>query len=290
MTAAPPRASPFRRRRRAFVDSAMTWLCGACIAIALLPLASLLFMVVARGAGAMSWTFLTHLPKPVGETGGGVGNGLVGSALILGVAAVIALPAGVGAGLYLAARGDGATGRAVRFLAEVLSGAPSVVVGIAVYALLVRPMHRFSAVAGGLALAILMLPMLARATEEAVRMVPRDLFEASLALGVAEWRSSLWVVARTALGGITTAGCLALARAAGETAPLLFTALGNAFWNVRPDQPTASLPVQIFDYAVSPYPDWQRQAWGAALVLLLLVAVLNAVARIATRARLPGGA
>ncbi len=262
---------------------AMTVACAACIAVALVPLASLLWMVVSRGAHALTWTFLTHLPKPVGETGGGVANGIVGSAMILGLAALVGLPIGVGAGLFLAANGEATAGRALRFLAEVLSGAPSVVVGLAVYTILVRPMHGFSMLAGAMALAILMIPTLARSTEEVVRLVPRDLFEASLALGVSEWRSSIKVVARTALGGITTACCLALARAAGETAPLLFTALGNEVWNLRPSQPTASLPVQIFNYAKSPYPDWQQQAWGAALVLLILVGVLNAVARFATR-------
>jgi phosphate transport system permease protein len=270
-------------------DMVMTVACAACIALALLPLASLLWMVIARGFHALSWTFLTQAPKPVGETGGGVGNGIAGSAMILGLAALLGLPVGVGAGLFLAANGDTTAGRALRFLAEVLSGAPSVVVGLAVYAILVRPVHHFSALAGAVALAILMIPTLARSTEEVVRLVPRDLFEASLALGVSEWRSSLKVVARTALGGIATACCLALARAAGETAPLLFTALGNQFWNLRPDQPTASLPVQIFNYAVSPYPDWQQQAWGAALVLLILVGVLNGVARFATRRRFAAG-
>ncbi len=278
-----------RWARRAATDAAMTWLCGLAVAVTLVPLVSLLWMVVARGASALSWSFLTSLPKPVGEVGGGVGNGIIGSALLLGLAATIGLPVGIGAGLFLAARGDGTAGRTVRFLAEILAGVPSVVAGLAVYALLVRPMHRFSALAGSLALAILMVPMLARGTEETVRMVPRDLFEASLGLGVAEWKSGLLIVARTAAGGITTAVCLALARAAGETAPLLFTALGNQFWNLRPDQPTASLPVLIFNYAVSPYPDWQKQAWGAALLLLVLVGVLNAAARLATRGRFAGG-
>jgi phosphate transport system permease protein len=277
------------KRRRAW-NTAMTAACVVCIGLAILPLASLSWMVVSRGAHALSWTFLTHLPRPVGETGGGVGNGIVGSAIILALAALVGLPIGVGAGLYLAANGETSGGRAVRFIAEVLSGAPSVVVGLAVYAVLVRPMHGFSALAGSVALAILMIPTLARSTEEVVRLVPRDLFEASLALGVSEWRSSLKVVARTALGGITTACCLALARAAGETAPLLFTALGNEVWNLRPTQPMASLPVQIFNYAKSPYADWQQQAWGAALVLLILVGVLNAVARLSTRKRFAGAA
>lgn len=270
---------------RSLVDRAMTIGCGGCVALALVPLASLLWMVVSRGAPALSWTFLSGLPKPVGEPGGGVGNGLLGSALMLLMASVVALPVGIGAGLRLA-RDDGrGFAGTIRFVAEILSGVPSVVVGLAVYALVVRPMHRFSALAGALSLAILMVPTLARATEEVVRLVPPSLGEGALALGIAEWRASLWIVAPTAAGGIATAVCLAVARAAGETAPLLFTALGNPYWGVRPDQPMASLPIQIFTYAVSPYPDWQREAWGASLVLLLFVALLNVLSRLLARRR-----
>ena len=199
------------------------------------------------------------------------------------MSAAIGLPAGIGAGIYLASKGEGMFGRTVRFLAEVLSAVPSIVVGLAVYGLVVAPFHHFSALAGGLALAILMVPTLARNTEEVIKLVPHSLYEASLALGVPEWRSSLLVVTRTALGGIATAACLAMARAAGETAPLLFTALSNQFWNLQPTQPTASLPVQIFNYATSPYPDWQAQAWGAALVLLMFVGALNILARIISK-------
>jgi phosphate transport system permease protein len=266
-------------RVRHLTDKTMTVVCGLCVVLALIPLGSCLWLVVSRGLPALSWTFLTSLPKPVGESGGGVGNGLLGTAIMLGMASLIGLPIGVGAGLYLAANPTGRLAQATRFVAEILGGVPSVVVGLAVYALVVRPMHSFSALAGSVALAVLMIPTLARVTEEVVKLVPRTLFEASLALGVPEWRSSLKVVARTALGGIVTGICLALARATGETAPLLFTALGNQFWATRPDQPMASLPVQIFTYAVSPYPDWQQQAWGAALVLLLFVGLLNGIAR-----------
>jgi phosphate transport system permease protein len=258
----------------------MTLLCGACVLFAFVPLTSLLYLVISRGLPSLNWTFLTGLPKPVGETGGGVGNGLVGSALLTLMAAAVGLPTGVGAGIYLAKNGEGLFAKIVRFLAEVLSAVPSVVVGLAVYGLVVAPFHHFSALAGGLALAILMIPTLARSTEEVVKLVPHSLYEGSLALGVPEWRSSLFVVTRTALGGIATAACLAMARAAGETAPLLFTALSNQFWNLRPDQPTASLPVQIFNYAISPYKDWQAQAWGAALVLLMFVGALNIIARL----------
>lgn len=282
VAAAEQRFLPTARLRRA-VDRTMTALCAACLLVALVPLGSLLWMVLSRGLPALSWTFLTSLPKPVGEVGGGIGNGLAGSALLTVMAAAVGLPMGIGAGLYLASYGDGLFGRTVRFLAEILSAVPSVVVGLAVYGLVVAPLHHFSAMAGGLALAILMIPTLARSTEEVVKLVPHSLFEGALALGVPKWRASLLVMTRTALGGIATAACLALARAAGETAPLLFTALSNQFWNLRPDQPTASLPVQIFNYAISPYKDWQAQAWGAALVLLIFVGGLNVLARFLSR-------
>ena len=270
------------------VDVWMTVLTGAAVLVALVPLASLLWLVVSRGAAGLSLSFFTNLPTPVGEPGGGIGNALVGTAYLVGLACLIGLPIGIGAGVFLAERGDGTVGRAIRFTAEVLSGVPSIVIGIVAYGLIVVPMRRFSAIAGAVALAILMVPTLARATEELVRLVPGSLREGSLALGVPEWKTSLRVVLRTALGGIVTAILLSIARAAGETAPLLFTALNNQYWNVRPDQPTASLTVQIFNYAISPYEDWHQKAWTAALVLLLLVGLLNLAARFLTRSRLAG--
>jgi phosphate transport system permease protein len=214
-----------------------------------------------------------------------VGNGILGTLYIVGIACLFGIPLGVGAGVYLAEKGGGRVGDVVRFTAEVLSGVPSIVVGIVAYGLIVLSMRRFSALAGGVALAVLMVPTLARSTEDLVRLVPGTLREASLALGVPQWRTSLKVVLRTAFGGILTAILLAVARAAGETAPLLFTALNNQYWNWRADQPTASLTVQIFNYAVSPYPDWHEKAWGAALVLLLLVGGLSLVARLLARGR-----
>ncbi len=275
------------RVRRA-VNAAMTALAGAAVAVALVPLASVLWLVVRSGAAGLSFAFFTHLPKPVGEPGGGIGNALVGTLYLVGLACVLALPLGIGAGVFLAERGDGRLGRAIRFTTEVLAGVPSIVVGIVAYGLVVVPMKRFSAVAGGLALALLMVPTLARTTEELVRLVPGSLREASLALGVPEWKTSLRIVLRTALGGIVTAVLLSVARAAGETAPLLFTALNNQYWNLSPVQPTASLTVQIFNYAISPYEDWHQKAWTAALVLLLLVGGLNLGARLLTRGRLAG--
>jgi len=273
--------SPALRRA---LNHLFTAACGAAVLLALVPLASLLWLVVSRGAPGLDVAFFTSLPSPVGEPGGGVGNAIVGTVLIVGQACLLGLPLGIGAGVFLAEHGDGRFGRAVRFTAEVFSGVPSIVVGIVAYGLVVVPMHRFSAAAGSLALALLMVPPLARSTEELVRLVPGALREASLALGVTRWKTSLRVVLRTALGGILTAALLAVARAAGETAPLLFTSLNNQYWNVRPDQPTASLTVQIFNYAIAPYEDWHQKAWAAALVLLLLVGGLNLVARLLLRA------
>jgi phosphate transport system permease protein len=271
-----------RARRRA-VNAMMTGLAGSAVLVALVPLASLLWLVVSKGAGGLSWSFFTNRPTPVGEPGGGVGNAIAGTLYLVGLACVIGLPLGVGAGVFLAERGDGRFGRLVRFTAEVLAGVPSIVIGIVAYGLLVVPMRRFSAIAGAFALAVLMLPTLARATEELVRLVPGALREASLALGVPEWKTSVWIVLRTALGGILTAVLLSVARAAGETAPLLFTSLNNQYWNFAPDQPTASLTVQIFNYAISPYEDWHEKAWGAALTLLVLVGGLNLLGRLILR-------
>jgi phosphate transport system permease protein len=272
-------------RRRA-LNRGMTVLAGAAVLVALVPLGSLLWLVVSRGASGLSWAFFTHLPTPVGEPGGGIGNALVGTLYLVGLACVFGLPVGIGAGVFLAERGDGRLGHAIRFTTDVLSGVPSIVIGIVAYGLIVVPMRRFSALAGAFALALLMIPTLARATEELVRLVPGTLREASLALGVPQWKTSLRVVLRTALGGIVTAVLLSVARAAGETAPLLFTALNNQYWNLRADQPTSSLTVQIFNYAISPYEDWHQKAWTAALVLLLLVGSLNLLARALTRSRL----
>jgi phosphate transport system permease protein len=270
-------------RLRHAVNGLVTVSCGAMVVLALAPLGSLLWLVVSKGAPGLTGAFFTALPTPVGEPGGGVANAIVGTGVMVGLACVLGLPVGIGAGVFLAERGDGPFGRAVRFTAEVLSGVPSIVVGIVAYGLVVVPMRRFSALAGALALALLMVPVLARSTEELVRLVPATLREASLALGIARWRTSVSIVLRTAAGGILTAVLLAIARAAGETAPLLFTALNNQYWNVRPDQPTASLTVQIFNYAISPYADWHQKAWSAALVLLLLVGMLNLAARLALR-------
>jgi phosphate transport system permease protein len=272
-------------RARQLVNYTMTSVCALAVVIALVPLASVLWLVVSKGAHSLSLAFFTKLPMPVGEVGGGVGNSILGTLYMVSLASTIGLPLGVGAGIFLAERGDGPLGHAVRFTAEVLAGVPSIVIGVVAYGLIVVPMHHFSALAGAVALAILMIPTLARATEEMIRLVPPSLREASLALGVPAWRTSLSVVLRTALGGLVNAALLAIARAAGETAPLLFTALNNQYWNVHPLQPTASLTVQIFNYAISPYEDWHAKAWSAALVLLLLVGMLTLIARAVAGAR-----
>jgi phosphate transport system permease protein len=288
MTHPAPFAIPRRvgsYRARAVVNAIMTGLCGAAVVVALLPLFSVLWLVVSKGIHSLSLAFFTSLPKPVGEVGGGVGNAIVGTLYMVGLASLIGLPLGIGAGIFLAERGDGKLGTAVRFTAEVLAGVPSIVIGVVAYGLIVVPMRHFSALAGAAALAILMIPTLARGTEEMIRLVPRSLREASLALGVPAWRTSLSVVLRTALGGLINAALLAIARAAGETAPLLFTALNNQYWNLHPMQPTASLTVQIFNYAISPYDDWHAQAWGAALCLLILIGLLSLTARLVTARR-----
>jgi phosphate transport system permease protein len=274
---------------RRFVNVAVTVACGAMVLAAVIPLGSLLWLVIREGAPGLTASFFTALPTPVGEPGGGVGNAIAGTFMMVLLACAVGLPIGIGAGVFLAEKGDGPLGRAVRFTAEVLAGVPSIVIGIVAYGIVVLAMRRFSALAGALALALLMIPPLARSTEELVRLVPATLREASLALGVAQWRTSLSVVLRTAAGGVLTAVLLAIARASGETAPLLFTSLNNQYWNFRPDQPTASLTVQIFNYAISPYPDWHRKAWSAALVLLVLVGALNLAARWALRLGSGGG-
>jgi phosphate transport system permease protein len=275
-------------RRRA-VDRLMTGLCLAALLAAAAPLVSVLGYVVVQGASALNWAFFTHLPAPVGQPGGGMANAMVGTLVLIALASCAGLPVGILGGLFLAEAGGGRLGWWIRFTADVLNGVPSIVVGVFVYALVVVPMKRFSALAGGLALGVIMVPLVMRTTEEMVRLVPMSLREASLALGIPWWRTTLRVVLRTATAGVTTGVMLAVARIAGETAPLLFTAFNNPYWQARLDQPIASLTVQLFDYAIAPYDDWHRQAWAAALVLMAITLVLNAVARFAGRRRYAAG-
>jgi phosphate transport system permease protein len=244
-----------------------------------------LYYVTARGIGGINLDFFTELPKPVGESGGGMANAIVGTLKLVFLACALGIPPGVLAGVYLAEFGHGRFGKMVRFSADVMSGVPSITVGIFVYALVVLTTKQFSALAGGIALAILMLPTVTRTTEELLKLVPESLREAALGLGLPKWRATLRVMLRTAAPGIATGVMLAVARVAGETAPLLFTAFNNRFWSSGLTEPTASLPVNIYTYAVSPYEEWHRQAWAAALVLLLLVLVLNISARLLVRSR-----
>lgn len=259
-----------------------TGLCMLCAVIVLVPLFSIFIYVVSRGIAGLSLTFFTSLPKPVGETGGGMGNAVLGTLTLIGLACLIGLPIGILAGVYLAEIGRGRLATSIRFVTDVLGGVPSITIGVFVYALVVVTMKRFSALAGGIALAIVMIPTVTRTTEELLRLVPGHLREASLALGVSRWRTSLFVVLRTAAPGIGTGVMLAIARVAGETAPLLFTAFNSRYWSAEIDRPIASLPVQIMAYATSPYKDWQSQAWTGALVLVAIIFVLNLSARLAT--------
>lgn len=266
------------RTRRA-VDRLGRGLCFAALLLALLPLGLVLAYLVAKGAGGLDLAFFTELPKPVGEARGGMANALVGSLLLVLGGGALAIPAGLLGGIYLVEFGGSRFGRVVRFSADVLAGAPSILVGVFIYSLVVLSMKRFSLLAGSLALAVLMLPTVLRTTEEILGMVPSSLREAGLALGLPRWRVTLGVLLRTGGAGVTTGILLAVARALGETAPLLFTAFGSRFWSLSLDQPIASLPVQIYTYAVSPYAEWHRQAWAAALVLVLSVLLLNILAR-----------
>jgi phosphate transport system permease protein len=272
-------------RRRKLVDIAARAACVAATLVAVVPLLSVLVYVGLRGVAGLSLAFFTELPRPVGDAGGGLANAIVGSLELVGLACLIGIPLGVSAGIYLAEFGKGPIASTARFAADVLSGVPSIAVGIFVYTLLVLSMRHFSALAGGVALAVLMLPTITRTTEELLKLVPDSLREAGLALGVPRWRVTLKVVLRTGASGIVTGIMLAVARAFGETAPLLFTAFNNRFWSASLIEPMASMPVQIFTYAVSPYDEWHEQAWAAALVLVAIVLVLNVGARVMTRSR-----
>lgn len=276
--------------RRRIVNGVMTAIVGIAALITTLPLLFILFHLVREGATSLSPDFFTSMPKPVGEGSPGMANAIVGTLILIAIACGIGLPIGIGAGLYLADFRGSRLANAVRFLADVLNGLPSIVVGIFAWQFLVRPLGHFSALAGGVALAAMMIPMITRTTEEMVRLVPTALREAALALGYSRARTALTVVLRTATAGIVTGVLVAVARIAGETAPLLFTAFGNQFWSIRLDQPIAALPLQIFSYAISPYDEWHRLAWAGALVLIAVVFVISVAARFATRARLTSGA
>jgi phosphate transport system permease protein len=271
--------------RRKFINHFMQAMTCACALLVVVPLCLVFYHVLKSGLGSINWAFFTRLPKPVGESGGGMANAIVGTFELLGLAAAIGVPVGVLGGVFLSEYGSGRLNWFIRFGADVLNGVPSIIWGMVVYALVVVPMKRFSALAGGMVLGMMMIPLIMRTTEEVLRLVPTGYREAALALGIAQWRAILQIVVRTALKGIVTGVLLALARVAGETAPLLFTAFGNRFWNHHLSDPIAALPLQIFNYAISPYEDWHQQAWAGALVLLLFVAISNVGVRWLTRDR-----
>ena len=256
-----------------------------CALLVVAPLGLVFYHLASSGIGSVNWAFFTQLPKPVGEAGGGMANAIAGTFILLGLAAMIGVPVGVLGGVHLSECGSSKLNWWIRFTADVLNGVPSIIWGIVVYALAVVPMKGFSAWAGGIVLGMMMIPLIMRTTEEVLQLVPNGYREASLALGIAEWRTIVQIILRTALKGIVTGVLLALARVAGETAPLLFTAFGNRFWNHSLSDPIAALPLQIFNYAVSPYDDWHRQAWAGAFVLLLLITVIDVSVRFLTRDR-----
>ena len=257
----------------------------ACALLVIVPLGLIFYHVLKSGLGSVNWAFFTQLPKPVGEAGGGMANAIVGTFELLGLAALLGVPIGVLGGIFVSEYGSIKLNWWIRFWADVLNGVPSIIWGMVVYGLVVVPMKGFSALAGSIVLGMMMVPLILRTTEEVLRLVPGGYREAALALGISQWRTVVQIVVRTALTGIVTGVLLALARVAGETAPLLFTAFGNRFWNHHLSDPIAAMPLQIFSYAISPYEDWHRQAWAGALVLLLFVALVNVSVRVLTRDR-----
>jgi phosphate transport system permease protein len=281
MHATPQTVLPISLRRRV-TDHAMTGVAMLTVLLVLAPLVAIFGYLMYRGIGSINWAFLTQTPKPVGEAGGGMANAIVGSVFILGIASLIGVPFGVGAGIYLAEFGRNRFGSAIRFTADVLNGVPSIVIGIVGWSILVRG-RGFSALAGGVALSIMMVPTISRTTEEMLLLVPTAMREAAYGLGIPRWRTTLSITLRTATSGVITGIMLAFARIAGETAPLLFTAFGNTFWNWKATQPTAALPLQIYVYANSPYDDWHRQAWAGSFVLIVLIVTAVAAVRYAVR-------
>ena len=270
---------------RNFKNALMQVITFTCAILVVVPLFLVLFHLVKEGFGSINLAFFTQLPKPVGETGGGMANAIVGTFILLAQAAVFGVPIGVLGGVFLSEYGSSRLNRWIRFAADVLNGVPSITWGMVVYALVVVPMHGYSALAGGIVLGMMMIPLVMRTTEEVLQLVPGGYREAALALGIAKWRAIVQIVVRTALKGIVTGILLALARVAGETAPLIFTALGNQFWTHKLTEPISAMPLQIFAYAISPYDDWHRLAWAGALVLVMFVLAINISVRLLTRDR-----
>lgn len=264
-------ANNYVKLRRQMTDYFFTGLAASLSVIVVGALVAIFAYLVVKGAGSLNWSFLTQTPKPVGEPGGGMANALVGSVMILGLASLFGVPIGIGAGIYLAEYGRNRLGQLIRFTADVLNGVPSIVIGLVAYSLVVLRQGHFSGFAGGVALAIMMIPTVIRSTEEMLLLVPQPVREAAFGLGIPQWRTTLSITLPTARSGIITGVMLAFARVAGETAPLLFTAFGNQFWSFSPNQPIAALPLQIFTYAISPFDEWHRQAWAGALMLVILI-------------------
>lgn len=282
--------SKYTQMRRQLTDHFFMGLAAGLSVVVVGTLIAIFAYLVFKGAGSLNWAFLTQTPKPVGEAGGGMANAIVGSMMILAIASLFGVPIGIGAGVYLAEYGRGRFGDLVRFTADVLNGVPSIVIGLVAYGLVVVHQRHFSAFAGGVALAIMMIPTVARATEEMLLLVPQPVREAALGLGIPQWRTTISITLATAKAGIITGVMLAFARVAGETAPLLFTAFGNQFWSLSPNQPIAALPLQIFTYATSPFQDWIRQAWAGALMLVLLIVGTTTLVRFVFMRRMMGGA
>jgi len=270
---------------RKFENVLMQVITCACALLVVTPLVLIFYHLVKSGFSSVNLDFFTKLPKPPGEAGGGMANAIVGTLVLLGIASLIGVPIGVFGGVYLSEYGSSRLNRWIRFAADVLNGVPSIIWGMVVFALVVVPMKGFSAWAGGIVLGMMMIPLVMRTAEEVLLLVPNGYREAAFALGISQWRTIVQIVMRTALKGIITGVLLALARVAGETAPLLFTAFGNQYWNHKLSDPISALPLQIFNYAISPYEDWHRQAWAGALVLLLLVTAINVSVRVLTRDR-----
>lgn len=272
-----------RHGRRRLVNVVMLGLTGLASIVTVVPLLLIFFYLIRAGAGALSLDFFTSLPAPVGSEGGGMGHSILGTVMLVLLAGLVGLPIAIGAGVYLAEAGNSRLGNMVRFIADVMNGIPSIVVGIFVWAWVVVSMGHFSLLAGAIALAIMLLPMVTRTTEEMIRLVPRELREGGLALGLTRWRTTLGIVLPAAKSGILTGVLVSLARIAGETAPLLFTAFGNPFWQTNPMRPVSALPLQIFVYATGPYEEWHRQAWAGSIVLIGLVLVVSLSARFLIR-------
>jgi phosphate transport system permease protein len=285
MTPSPYLPTPAFARWRKFKSNAVTGVLVLCSAAVIAPLFLVLYFLIVHGATSLDWNFFTQLPKPTGEVGGGMANAIVGTMTLLAMASVVGVPIGIFGGIYLAEYGSDGANSWIRFAADVLNGVPSIVWGMVIYLILVVPFKGFSAYAGSVALGLMMVPLVMRTTEEVLVLVPQSYREAALALGVARWKVIMVIVVRTALKGIATGVIVALARIAGETAPLLFTDLGNNFWNHNLKEPIAALPLQIYNYAISPYDDWHRQAWAGALVLMALILALNIIVRVLSRDR-----